>query len=91
MAPVAGLLLAVLYAAVAVGHLPGPGAVRGATFSIAPWLMAQLVVMPMMGAGFFSGSLLLASASLMAHLVFGAVVGGLYGAAPAAGIRGAHA
>ena len=86
-----GVGLAVIYAAFAVGHLPGPGAARGATFSIAPWLMAQLVVMPMMGAGVFSGSPVLAGASLMAHLVFGAVVGGVYGTAALAGTRGAHA
>jgi hypothetical protein len=34
--------------------------------------------MPMMGAGFFSGSL--AAASLMGHLVYGAVLDNVYGA-----------
>jgi hypothetical protein len=56
---------------------------RGAVYGTIPWLMAQLVVMPMMskmnGMGFvdglFSGSMFLAGVSLMAHFVFGAVVG----------------
>lgn len=34
--------------------------------------------MPMMGAGFFSGSLMAATGSLMGHLVYGAVVGAVY-------------
>jgi len=45
--------------------------------------MAQVMVMPMMSMmngmsyfdGFFSGSILMASASLMAHFVYGIVVG----------------
>ncbi len=41
--------------------------------------MAQLVVMPMMGARLFSGPILMAGGSRMGHLVFGAVLGALYG------------
>jgi hypothetical protein len=74
-----GAVLAVIYGALFVQHIPGPAAVRGMIFSLAPWLLAQVAVMPMMGAGFFSGSALSAGASLMAHLVFGAAVGAVYG------------
>jgi len=74
-----GVGLAVIYAALFAHRLPGPGPVRGALYSIAPWLVAQLVVMPMMGAGFFSGSALVAAGSLMGHLVYGAVLGAVYG------------
>ena len=57
--------------------------IRGAVYGIIPWLMAQIMVMPMMmlmngGSyfdGFFSGSAIMASASLMAHFFFGAIVG----------------
>lgn len=57
--------------------------IRGAVYGIIPWMMAQIVVMPMMMImngmsyfdGFFSGSIIMALASLMAHLVFGLVVG----------------
>ena len=56
---------------------------RGAIFGLVPWLMAQLLVMPMMSmmngmtftSGLFSGSFVMSFASLMAHFVFGAVVG----------------
>lgn len=74
-----GIVLALIYAKVALTRLPGPGAARGALFSLAPWLMAQVVVIPMMGMGFFSGSMLLAGGSLVGHLVYGAVVGGVAG------------
>jgi hypothetical protein len=75
-----GVVLAIIYATVAVTHMPGPAAVRGALFSLAPWLMAQIVVMPMMGMGLFSGSMLLAGGSLIGHLVYGAIIGGVVGA-----------
>lgn len=74
-----GVVLAVIYAVVA-GGLPGPVAVRGALFGIAPWLVAQAVMMPMMGMGMFSGSMMLAGGSLIGHLLYGAVVGLVYGA-----------
>ena len=59
---------------------------RGVIFAVFPWLMAQLVVIPMMSimngmsysSGFFSGSIIMAMASLMGHFVFGAVVGFVY-------------
>lgn len=76
-----GTVLALIYAAVA-GWLPGAPAVRGALYGIAPFLMAQIVVVPMMGMPLFSGSAVLAMGSLIGHLVYGAVVGGVYGAAP---------
>jgi len=43
-----GTVLAITYALVAA-HLVGVPWVRGALFSTAPWLLAQLVVIPMMG------------------------------------------
>lgn len=75
-----GSVLALIYAAVA-GRLPGAPWFRGALFSLAPWLMAQVAVIPMMGMPIFSGSLRLAMGSLLGHLVYGAVVGAIYGAA----------
>jgi uncharacterized membrane protein YagU involved in acid resistance len=73
-----GTTLATAYAAFFAERLPGPPVVRGMLFGIAPWLLAQVVVMPMMGAGFFSGSLMAATGSLMGHLVYGAVLGTVY-------------
>lgn len=76
---VVGTVLALGYGLVFEHRLPGPSALRGAIFAVGPWLMAQLVVMPMMGAGAFSGSMLAAGGSLMGHLVYGAVLGAIYG------------
>lgn len=74
-----GVILAIGYAIVAPA-LPGPAWLRGALYGIAPWLLAQIVVMPMMGMPVFSGSAALAIGSLIGHLVYGAVVGAIYGA-----------
>ena len=73
-----GTVLGVMYAAVG-SNLPGPGAARGAVFSLAPWLMAQVAVMPMMGMPLFSGDVKMAMGSLVGHIVFGAVLGVVYG------------
>lgn len=74
-----GIILAIGYAIVAPS-LPGPPVARGALYAIAPWLVAQLMVMPMMGMGMFSGSMSLAMGSLIGHLVYGSIVGAIYGA-----------
>lgn len=74
-----GIVLGLIYAKVALGRLPGPPFLQGALFALAPWLMAQLVVMPMMGMGLFSGSMQLALGSLLGHLIYGAVLGGVVG------------
>lgn len=73
-----GVTLALGYATVAAA-LPGPTVLRGALYSVAPWMLAQLAVMPMMGMGLFSGSMMMAGGSLIGHLVYGAVIGVVYG------------
>ncbi len=73
-----GIMLAFGYAIVA-GRLPGPAVARGALYAVAPWLMAQVVVMPMMGMGVFSSSLALAMGSLIGHMAYGSVVGAVAG------------
>jgi len=74
-----GIVLAIAYAKVFSGRLPGPAVARGAIFSLIPWLMAQVMVMPMMGMPLFSGSLAMAGGSLIGHLAYGAVLGGVAG------------
>ncbi len=89
---VIGTVLAIIYAALFLTRLPGPGFVRGALYGLVPWIVAQLVVMPMMGAGLFGGSFGAGFGSLMGHLVYGAVLGGIYGTTEAqAATRPAHA
>jgi len=85
-----GTILALGYALVQ-SRLPGPPVVRGALYSLAPFLMAQLLVMPMMGMPVFSGSATMAMGSLIGHLVYGAVLGGVYGMRTAPRAAGAMA
>lgn len=72
-----GIVLAGGYAMVS-GSLPGQGWLRGLLYSIAPWLMAQVIMMPMMGMPVFSGSAAMAMGSLVGHFVYGASVGVVY-------------
>lgn len=77
---VIGLGLALIYAAWLAARLPGPPAVRGAVFGVGVFVVAQGVVMPMMGAGFFSGgNVAMIMSSLFGHLVYGVLVGAVYG------------
>jgi len=73
-----GVVLALGYAQVG-SLLPGSAIARGAIYSLAPWLMAQLLMMPMMGMPIFSGSASMATGSLIGHIVYGVVLGGIYG------------
>lgn len=58
----------------------------GALFGLIPWFIAQILVMPMMSvlaggsysAGLFSGSAMIAMASLVGHLIYGGVLGAIY-------------
>jgi hypothetical protein len=49
------------------------------TWGIALWLVAQVAVMPMMRAGFFSGGMMPAMASLVGHIAHGAILGTITG------------
>lgn len=76
-----GLTLAAVYAAVLATRLPGSPVVRGAIYGVGVFLMAQLVVTPMMGGGVFSGgNVMMIAGSLMGHVVYGGIVGALSGA-----------
>ncbi len=53
---VIGLVLALIYAGWFVQRLRGGPALKGATYGFGVFLLAQLVVRPMMGRGVFSGA-----------------------------------
>ncbi len=58
--------------------LPGPPIAKGIGFGLVLWLTSQAVVMPIMGAGFFSGNiggLKAVIASLLGHIVYGGLLG----------------
>lgn len=85
------VLFPALYMFLIEPRLPGTSMVRGALWGAALWLMAQTMVMPMMGGGMFSslmGGPMAATASLVGHLLYGAVLGTL---ASSADTRVAHA
>ena len=75
-----GIVLTYLYAAFLINKLPSSGWKRGALWGLIPFFVSQLVVMPMMGAGVFTGgNVTMIMGSLLGHLVYGAVVGIVYG------------
>jgi uncharacterized membrane protein YagU involved in acid resistance len=67
-----------IYAYVLYARLPGAPAMRGAIWGLALWLVAQTMVMPMMGAGLFSsamGGAMAAMGSLVGHVMYGSLLG----------------
>lgn len=73
-------VLPVVFAMVLWDKLPGgSGWMKGLVFGVALWLISQLVVMPMAGAGMFSANhpeqMMALVGSLMGHAVYGMVLG----------------
>lgn len=61
--------------------LPGGGdTVRGITLAVIGWLIMMIVIMPMMDKGFFAMNMgmMAAVATLVLHIIFGAVLGFSY-------------
>lgn len=76
------LVFPAAYALVPYAWLPGSPAIRGLIWGLLLWLMAQVVVMPMMGGGLFSsqmGGMVAAAGSLVGHLVYGGLLGAIAG------------
>lgn len=64
--------------------LPGEAWAKGIYWGLVLWFLAQAIVMPMMGAGFFSsamGGMKAVVASLLAHIVYGGLLGWVAGSA----------
>ena len=69
--------------AVLYGVIPGGSAlIKGIVFGVAAWLAMMIMVMPMAGAGLFGMNfgVMAPMMTLVLHIVFGAVLGGVYGA-----------
>jgi hypothetical protein len=73
------VIFPLVYAFLLYGILPGSPAVKGITWGVGLWLLSQVVVMPMMGAGFFSGSVMAAMGSLIGHFAYGLLLGWIAG------------
>lgn len=62
--------------------LPGAPWLKGALWGLVLWLLAQVVVMPMMGGGLFSanlGGMMAAGGSMVGHLIYGVALGAITG------------
>ena len=78
-----GTILAMIYVYVFSTRLPGYPWLRGTLYAVLPWFASQILVNPMMGAGVFASNtpapFMMVMGSLMGHVIYGAVVGGVYG------------
>lgn len=75
-----GIVLAALYIILLRDKLHFHPAAKGMLFGMIPFLMAQLVVMPMMGMGIFTSAsgpmqMKMVLGSLMGHLLYGLILG----------------
>ena len=64
--------------------LIGSTAIRGMTWGLLVWIVAQMVVMPLLGSGFFgarTGGFFSIIDSLVGHMVYGLLFGVLAGGA----------
>jgi hypothetical protein len=70
-------------------RLPGSHTVQGVTLAVIGWLIMMIMLMPMAGAGLFGMNmgLMVPMMTLVLHLIFGALLGGVYGHA----VRGQEA
>lgn len=74
------IIFPAIYVHALYAQLPGSPAVKGTTWGVVLWLVAQVVVMPMMGAGLFSsamGGMMAAMGSLVGHVLYGSVLGAI--------------
>lgn len=70
------------YRSILYGWLPGSPVLRGTIWGALLWLLAQSIVMPMMGGGAFSsqmGGAMAAMGSLIGHVIYGSLLGGIAG------------
>jgi len=72
------LFFPLIYAGLLRPILPGAPIVKGLLFGILLWLIAETLIMPMAGAGFFMseiGGAKAVMAAFMGHLVYGGLLG----------------
>ncbi|WP_432745220.1 DUF6789 family protein [Methylobacter sp. G7] len=78
------LVFPLVYAIVVFRFLPGAPIIKGLTWGLILWLIAETLVMPMAGAGFFMSEISgmkAVMAALMGHLVYGGLLGVIAGKA----------
>jgi len=82
------VIFPLIFAFLLYARVPGAAWRKGIIWGLILWLLSQAVVMPMMGAGFFSSHapqpMMTVVGSLMGHIIYGAILGGVFGAEPVA-------
>jgi hypothetical protein len=78
----AGIVWALVYAYIFEPRLTGSGWLKGAIFSLLPWILSLVVLLPLLGGGFFgleigAGPLPIIG-NLILHLSYGVVLGAMY-------------
>ena len=90
-----GWALALVYARWVEPALGGPGWRKGMIFSLLPWLLSLVVVLPLFGGGMFGVELgagpLPILGNLILHLVYGGILGGVYATMLDDGLDGSDA
>lgn len=85
-----GLVWALVYGRLAEPMLGGPGWRKGMLFALVPWLLSIGAFLPVMGGGFLGTGIdagpLPVVGNLVLHLVYGAILGAVYGIALDAGL-----
>lgn len=78
------IIFPLIYAYLLYRVLPGGATLKGVEWGLILWFLAQVIVMPMMGAGFFSanmGGMMAAVGSLIGHAIYGGLLGWIGGSA----------
>ena len=74
-----GIVWAMVYVFLVKDRLTLSPAIKGMLFALLPWILMQLMLMPMMGMGVFSADapnpVIMVVGTMMGHLVYGLVLG----------------
>ncbi len=77
-----GVVLAIGYSVFFEPRLHNAPVARGILYGLIPWIVSQVMVNPMMGAGLFASNtpapFLMVMGSLLGHVAYGAVLGAAY-------------
>jgi hypothetical protein len=70
-----GVLVALVFALLFHDHLPGQSWQRGFLFAIMMWILTGAALAPLLGFGFFMGSVVASFGTLATYLAYGGVLG----------------
>jgi hypothetical protein len=76
---IGAVVFPLLYLLLAIQRLPGPAWLRGVLFLIPLYLIAMMVMMPLLGYGIFFDNPPKAMVALMGHVAFGLCMGAIIG------------